>query len=109
MCQLLIVSCLLIRSRAASTQCRQPARLSRKLGLTNEAQFIRWRRGHLKHRIKCPIDMPMHPDRVYPEFDDWPDFLGFTPITWLPFDQARRFIHRLKLRNQKDYRDWVTG
>ena len=83
--------------------------LSRKLGLTSEAQFIRWRRGHLKHRIKCPIDMPMHPDRVYPEFNGWPDFLGFTPITWLPFDQARRFVHRLKLRNQKDYRDWVTG
>ena len=83
--------------------------LSLKLGLTSEAQFIRWRRGHLKHRIKCPIDMPMHPDRVYPEFDGWPDFLGFTPITWLPFDQARRFVHRLKLRNQMEYRDWVAG
>ena len=83
--------------------------LSRKVGLTSEAQFIRWRRGHLKDRIKCPIDMPMHPDRVYPEFDGWPEFLGFTPITWLPFDQASRFVRRLKLRNQKEYRDWVTG
>jgi superfamily II DNA or RNA helicase len=83
--------------------------LSRKLGLTSEAQFIRWRCGQLKHRIKCPSDMPMHPDRVYTEFDGWPEFLCFTPITWLPFDQARRFVRRLKLRNQKEYRDWVTG
>jgi hypothetical protein len=83
--------------------------LSRKLGLTSEAQFIRWRRGQLKHRIKCPIDMPMHPDRVYPEFDDWPDFLGFTPIAWLAFDQARRFVRQLKLRNQLEFREWSAG
>ena len=83
--------------------------LSRKLGLTSEAQFIRWRRGLWKHQIKCPFDMPMHPDRVYPEFKGWPDFLGFTPITWLPFDKARRFVRRLKLRNQLEYREWSAG
>jgi hypothetical protein len=83
--------------------------LSRELGLTSEAQFIRWRRGQLKHRIKCPIDMPMHPDRVYPEFDDWPDFLGFTPIAWLAFDQARRFVRQLKLGNQLEFREWSAG
>ena len=71
--------------------------LSRKLGLTSEAQFIRWRRGLLKHRVKCPVDMPMHPDRVYPQFKGWPDFLGFTPRTWMPFDQARKFVRRLRL------------
>ena len=83
--------------------------LSRKLGLTSEAQFIRWRRGLLKHQIKCPVDMPMHPDRVYPEFKGWPDFLGFTPRTWLPFDKARRFVRRLRLRNQLEYREWSAG
>jgi hypothetical protein len=83
--------------------------LGRKLGLTNEAQFIRWRRGLLKHRVKCPIDMPLHPDRVYPQFKSWPDFLDFNPRTWMTFDQARKFVRRLKLKNQSEYRDWVVG
>src|SRR5262249_19976423 len=83
--------------------------LSRKLGLKSEAEFIRWRRGILKRQIKCPPDMPMHPDRVYPQFKDWPDFLNFTPRTWIPFDQARKFVRRLRLKGQLEYREWVAG
>jgi hypothetical protein len=83
--------------------------LARKLGLKSEGEFIRWRRGLLKHELKCPPDMPMHPDRVYPGFKNWPDFLRFTPRTWMPFEQAKKFVRRLGLRNQKEYRQWVTG
>ena len=53
--------------------------------------------------------MPMHPDRVYPEFKGWPDFLGFTPRTWMPFGAAREFVRRLRLKNQQEYRDWIVG
>ena len=83
--------------------------LSRKVGLSNEAQFIRWRRGHLKHRIRCPADMPMHPDRVYPEFKDWPDFLGFTATTWVPPDEAKAFVRRIGIKTQWEYREWIAG
>jgi hypothetical protein len=83
--------------------------LSRKVGLSNEAQFIRWRRGHLKHRIRCPADMPMHPDRVYPEFKDWPDFLGFTATTWMPPDEAKAFVRRIGIKTQWEYREWIAG
>jgi hypothetical protein len=83
--------------------------LGRKLGLTSEAQFIRWRRGLLKHQVRCLIDMPMHPDRVYSDFVSWPDFLDFTPVTWLPFDQAREFVRKQKLQSQLEYREWSTG
>ena len=83
--------------------------LARRLRLTSEAEFIRWRRGLLKHKIKCPIDMPMHPDRVYSEFVSWPDFLGFTPASFLPFEQAREFVRRQKLKSQLEYREWSTG
>ncbi len=83
--------------------------LARKLGLTNQAQFIKWRRGHLKHQIKCPANMPMHPDRVYLEFKGWSDFLDFTPRTWMTFTQAREFVRRLRLKNQSEYRAWVVG
>lgn len=84
-------------------------KLSRKLGLKSEAEFIRWRRGLLKRGFKCPPDMPMHPDRVYPQFKSWPDFLDFIPRTWMTFDQARKFVRRLRLKNQLEYRDWVVG
>ena len=83
--------------------------LSRRLGLTNEAHFIKWRRGHLKHRLRCPVNMPMHPDRVYLEFKGWPDYLGFTPRTWMPFNQARKFVRNLGLKNQSEYREWRVG
>jgi hypothetical protein len=83
--------------------------LSRRLGLTNEAHFIKRRRGHLKHRLRCPPNMPMHPDRVYPEFKGWSDFLGFTPRTWMPFDKAREFVRALRLKNQSEYREWSVG
>ena len=83
--------------------------LSRQLGLTNEAQFIRWRRGHLKHRLKCPANMPMHPDRVYPDLKGWPDFLGFTQRTSMLFDKTRELVRRLGLENQLEYRQWIVG
>jgi hypothetical protein len=53
--------------------------------------------------------MPMHPDRVYPDFKGWSDFLDFTSITWMPFDKAREFVRRLRLKNQSEYRKWVVG
>ena len=83
--------------------------LSRKLGLKSEAEFVRWRRGLLKRGFECPPDMPMHPDRVYPQFKGWPDFLDFTPRTWMTFDQARKFVRRLRLKNQFEYRRWAGG
>jgi superfamily II DNA or RNA helicase len=83
--------------------------LSRKLGLKNEAQFIQWRRGLLKCEFECPPDMPMHPDRTYSEFVSWPDFLNFTPVSWLPFDQARDFVRQQNLKNQLEYRKWAKG
>jgi len=83
--------------------------LSRTVGLSSANQFRRWRRGHLKHRISCPVDMPMHPDRVYPEFKDWPDFLGFTATAWMTFDEAKTFVRRLNIKTQMEYREWVAG
>src|SRR5262249_33813101 len=83
--------------------------LSRTVGLSSANQFRRWRRGHLKHRIRCPADMPMHPDRVYPEFKDWPDFLGFTATAWMTFDEAKAFVRRIGIKNQREYREWAAG
>ena len=81
--------------------------LARRLGLGSERAFVRWRGGRLKHQIRPPTDMPMHPDRVYPEFKDWTDFLGFTPT--MTFDEAKAFVQRVGIRNQWEYREWVSG
>jgi hypothetical protein len=83
--------------------------ISRSLGLQNQAQFIKWRRRVLKHRVAPPVDMPMHPDRVYAHFKGWPDFLNYIPDEWMPYGEAKKLVQRLGIRNQKEYRDWVTG
>src|SRR5262249_16596318 len=57
-----------------------------------------------------PADMPMHPDRVYSEFKDWPDFLGFTPRTaFLTFDEAKTFVRRIGIKTQMEYRECASG
>jgi superfamily II DNA or RNA helicase len=83
--------------------------LARTLGLDGETEFIKWRRGSLKHKVKCPADMPMHPDRVYPEFKDWPDFLGFTAAPTMTFEEAKAFVQRIGIKTQWEYREWVSG
>jgi hypothetical protein len=49
----------------------------------------------------------MHPDRVYPEFKDWPDFLGFTPT--MTYDEAQAFVRRIGIRTQQEFREWTSG
>jgi hypothetical protein len=83
--------------------------LTQKMGLANRSQFIAWRRGLSKRRTKCPSDMPLHPERVYPEFKGWPDFLGGTATTRMTFDEARTFVRRIGIKNQSEYREWVVG
>jgi Integrase repeat unit len=84
--------------------------LLQKARIANKAQFIRWRSGHLKHRLRCPPDMPMHPERVYAEFKGWPNFLGFTAATpTMTFDEAKAFVLPLGIKNQLEYREWVSG
>jgi superfamily II DNA or RNA helicase len=82
--------------------------LLRTVGIKSKAEFLRWRRGQLKHRIKCPADMPMRPERVYPkEFKGWPDFLGFTPT--MTFDEAKTFVRRAGIKTQIEFREYVAG
>ena len=84
--------------------------LSRKVGIKSKAEFLRWHRGQLKHQIKCPADMPMRPERVYPkEFKGWPDFLGSTATTWMTLDEAKDFVRAIGIKNQNEYREWVAG
>jgi hypothetical protein len=83
--------------------------ISRSLGLQNQAQFTKWRKGKLKHSVSPPVDMPLRPARVYADFKGWPDFLNYTPLEWMPYDEAKRLVQGLGIRSQQEYRDWITG
>ena len=85
---------------------------TRRLRLTSEGDFVKWWRGRLKHKIKHPADMPMHPDRVRvyrEEFKDWPDFLGFTPAPPMTFEEAKAFVQRYGIKTQREFHEWGSG
>ncbi len=82
--------------------------LTQKMGLANRSQFIAWRRGLVKRQTKCPADMPMRPERVYSEFQGWPDFLAGTAKR-MTFDEAKTLVQQIGIRNQSEYREWVVG
>jgi superfamily II DNA or RNA helicase len=63
-----------------------------------------------------PIDIPKKPEQVYVEWVNWPIFLGNVNISkynckrnFWSFSDARKFVHKLGLKNQKDWQDYCGG
>ena len=64
--------------------------------------------------IEFPIDIPSAPDRIYKNngWQSWGDFLGTDNIgkgDWLPFMQARKFVHKLKLEGKDQWVDYCKS
>src|SRR5882762_3589078 len=61
------------------------------------------------HTVKRPDDIPSHPQQVYKqEWSEWGDWLGTGNRScrgrqWLPFAEAREYVHRLGLKNGDDW------
>ena len=59
-----------------------------------------------------PNDIPSSPDRTYKNSGwlSWSDWLGtkpgFVSNNWLPFEEAREFVHSLNLKSQKEWKDY---
>jgi hypothetical protein len=59
-----------------------------------------------------PSDIPSDPDRVYRDdgWISWPDWLGFEgrapPGSMLPFAAGRAYVWKLKLRSNKEWKEW---
>lgn len=56
------------------------------------------------HKKGRPKNIPYAPDKHYKEWISWPDWLGINfiaaqKIEYLPFEDARKFVHSLKLKN----------
>jgi superfamily II DNA or RNA helicase len=82
---------------------------TRNLGLNNRDDWFRRCQSG-----KIPPDIPSYPQDVYEGsgWVDWGDWLGTGRVyrpDWLPFNEARRFVHRLDLKSEHEWRDYVKS
>ncbi|TYQ26379.1 methyltransferase domain-containing protein [Pseudanabaena sp. UWO311] len=84
---------------------------ARILLLKGREEWIVWAKNGEK-----PDDIPTNPPQTYKDkgWLGWGDWLGTDSIAnqnrvFLPFDDARAFVHKLQLKNQKQWREWVKN
>jgi hypothetical protein len=66
-----------------------------------------------KHR---PKDIPSCPDQIYKDcgWNGWGHWLGtgkasFKNMAWRPFEEARKFVHGLNIKNRKEWYEFSGG
>jgi superfamily II DNA or RNA helicase len=81
------------------------------LGLKSGAEWHTWIRSG-----DCPPDIPFSPNVAYRDlgWKSWGDWLGTGTIAYAErgyrsFDDARRFVHTLKLRTREDWVTWAKS
>jgi superfamily II DNA or RNA helicase len=83
---------------------------AQKLGIKSSTE---WRNHWRIHQR--PDDIPANPERVYPdEWENWGDFLGTGIVasqfrSYLPYKEARAFVHELGLKNQADWKAYCRS
>ena len=83
---------------------------ARSLGLKSVKQWREWRKSGEK-----PRDIPYSPDEVYKDkgWLSWGDFLGYkegyVPGEHRAFKEARDYACSLKLKSQKEWREWCES
>lgn len=95
----------------------QARSLVRRLEFRNQGEFKAWVAGRSPDLPDRPRDLPTNPDRSYSEcWEGWGDFLGTgTPSRedrskqFWTFRRAKAFVHKLNLRNEAEWRDWLRG
>ena len=80
----------------------------RRLGLKSQEQWWEWSKSGQR-----PSDIYSNPDRGYKDkgWLSWGDFLGFDEgydagAEWRGFEDARDFVRSLKLKSEKEWREW---
>lgn len=86
------------------------------LNLKNENEWRSFSKGQLLEKGTLPADIPASPHTTYANkgwqgFGDW---LGTGTIAprlrkFLPFEEARAFVHSLQLKSQKEWRKFSKG
>jgi hypothetical protein len=86
------------------------------LGLKSNREWRDYCNGKMPQKPKKPADIPYKLERYYLEkgWISWGDILGTGAISdnkreYLSFEEALKFVRKLKLRNQKDWRSYCKG
>jgi hypothetical protein len=80
---------------------------ARKLKLKTQKEWREWNKSGQR-----PFNIPTNPDKMYRDdgWISWPDWLGFEgrapPGSMLPFAVGRAYARKLKLKTQKEWREW---
>jgi superfamily II DNA or RNA helicase len=86
------------------------------LNLKSNLEWRSFCKGQLPEKGKLPADIPANPDQTYAaeEWKGFGDWLGTgaiasRDIVFRPFEEARAFVHALKLKNQKAWGQFCKG
>jgi superfamily II DNA or RNA helicase len=89
---------------------------ARSLGLNSYKEWRLYCEGNLTDKPRKPDDIPAKPDDSYKNngWTSWADFLGTENISnekknFLPYEISKAIIHKLKLRNQDDWKEYCQG
>ena len=87
---------------------KQARAFAHNLGLKGKGDWAKWCKTDAR-----PKDIPTNPPEVYRNkgWVSWGDWLGTNTIanfnrTFLPFEDARAFVHSLGLKSMNDWRKW---
>ncbi|NGX31109.1 MAG: hypothetical protein K940chlam8_00469 [Chlamydiae bacterium] len=82
----------------------------RTLGLKGRSEWRRYTKGLLKDLSPLPMDIPANPNQTYKDnewkgFGDWlgTGFIASYLRKYLPFEEAKNFVRKLGLKNQKEW------
>jgi len=97
-------------------QFKQARKFVRGLGLKNQREWNKYRVGELSEKGSVPEDIPSNPSQTYKNkgWTSWGDWLG-TGSVWvghrqfLPFKEARKFVHTLGLQSPAEWRKYCKG
>lgn len=88
---------------------------AQSLGLKTYVDWVRYIKEELDDLPSLPDNMPRKPDEVYKEWISWTEFLGgeiskfnCNREFW-SFNDARNFIQKLGLKNQKEWQKYCAG
>ncbi len=93
----------------------------RNLGLDGQVQWRQYCKGELLGYDPKPYDIPANPSSIYEKsgWIDIGDWLGTyrkkrgkdedPGDTWLPFEEAKRYVHTLGLREYYDWQNYING
>ena len=89
----------------------------RALKLRSTDEWRLYRIGKLKGQKPRPWGLPSNPGATYKDsgWQGYPDFLGYAapwargPGEKMPFEEARKFVHQLKLPSFKAYKKYCAG